>query len=528
MGTAALCATVTRTWKGSARRARSVRPDLDTMSVAPPARLRGADDASGSDRHRLCAVTYTWGMTTYSAVVTTGIYCRPGCGAKPLAQNVRIFELAAAAEAAGFRACQRCRPYRVAGPVGPGAPELVCQAVQMIIYGALDNGGTEATLADRIGWSVRHLRRLFLQHLGATPDQLARSRRAHFARRLLDDTDLTVIDIAFASGFGSLRQFNRAMQETFRAPPGKLRARRHRADRLAADGGLALRLPVLPGYDWDAMRAFLAARAIPGVEAVDGDTYRRTITVDGAPGLLEISSGGAGYLLLRAHLPYWEDLIHLVGRAERLLGTDADHTDGVAALRTDPVLGAMVRAHPGLAVPGGWDPFEVGVWAILSRSAAPEPAAEGLQAIVTSLGRPVPGLPSGLTHTFPDPGMVTPASLTAIGLPAADAATVAALADTLAEARAIPGGGAGLDVLAALPSTDQNLRDYLAFRFGHRQAFPHADPSLAAALEALGLQDLDTSARSASWHQRWHPWLALAATHLMAYGDALIHEGELV
>ena len=158
-------------------------------------------------------------MTTYSAVVTTGIYCRPGCGARPLAHNVRTFDLAAAAEAAGFRACQRCRPYRVAGPVGSSAPEIVCEAVQLIIEGVLDDGGTETALADRVGMSPRHLRRLFLKHLGASPDQLARSRRAHFARRLLDDTDLTILDVAFASGFGSLRQFNRTMQEVFAPPP---------------------------------------------------------------------------------------------------------------------------------------------------------------------------------------------------------------------------------------------------------------------------------------------------------------------
>ena len=182
-------------------------------------------------------------MTTYSAVATTGIYCRPGCGARPLARNVRLFDHPAAAEAAGFRACHRCRPYRVAGPVGSSAPELVCEAVQRVIMGALDDGGTEAALARQVGVSARHLRRLFLQHLGATPDQLARSRRAHFARRLLDDTDLTVLDIAFASGFGSLRQFNRTMREVFGASPTDLRDRRRRADRLAADGGLALRLP---------------------------------------------------------------------------------------------------------------------------------------------------------------------------------------------------------------------------------------------------------------------------------------------
>jgi AraC family transcriptional regulator, regulatory protein of adaptative response / DNA-3-methyladenine glycosylase II len=312
-------------------------------------------------------------MTTYSAVTTTGIYCRPGCGARPLAKNNVTFELAAAAEAAGFRACLRCRPYRVAGPVGSDAPELVCQAVQMIIDGALDSG-TEEGLAARVGVSSRHLRRLFLKHLGASPDQLARSRRAHFARRLLDDTDLTAADIAFASGFGSLRQFNRTMQEVFRAAPTDLRNRRRRTDRLVADGGLALRLPVLPGYEWDAVRESLAAMAIAGVESVEGDTYRRTITVDGAPGLVEVSPGDKGNLLLCVHLPYWEGLIHVVGRVGRLLGAEADQ-------------------------PGEWSPVESGARAALG--------PDRLAAMVTTLGTPVPGLPGGLTHTFPDAASVT-------------------------------------------------------------------------------------------------------------------------
>jgi AraC family transcriptional regulator of adaptative response / DNA-3-methyladenine glycosylase II len=336
-------------------------------------------------------------MTTYSAVVTTGIYCRPGCSARPLARNVRTFELAAAAEAAGFRACQRCRPYRVAGPVGSSAPEIVCEAVQLIIGGALDDGGTEAALAGRIGISARHLRRLFLQHLGTSPDQLARSRRAHFARRLLDDTDLTVLEVAFASGFGSLRQFNRAIRDVFRSSPTDLRARRRRTDRLVTDGGLALRLPVAAGYDWDAVRPALAGRAMPGVETVDGDCYRRTVTMAGSPGLLEVRSGGSDCLRLVVHLPFWEGLIHLVTRAGQLLGIDADHSAG------------------------GWTPFEAGVRSVLSPRA--------LAAFVTGLGAPVPGLPGGLTHTFPDPATVTAGSLAPVGLPEAEAAALITLAD---------------------------------------------------------------------------------------------------
>jgi AraC family transcriptional regulator of adaptative response / DNA-3-methyladenine glycosylase II len=395
-------------------------------------------------------------MTTYSAVVTTGIYCRPGCGARPLERNVKLFEHPAAAEAAGFRACYRCRPYRVAGPVSSAAPELVCQAVQQIINGALDDGGTEATLADSIGMSARHLRRLFLKHLGASPDQLARSRRAHFARRLLDDTDLTVLDIAFASGFGSLRQFNRTMREVFRASPADLRERRHRADRLTADGGLILRLPVPPGYDWAAVRTFLAARLLPGVEQVDGDTYRRTITVAGAPGLLEVSPGDPGCLLLRAHLPYWEGLIHVVDRVGLLLGIHTDHSPGVTTLLGDPVLAPLIARQPGLVVPGAWNPAEI---------AARERLQDGaLEDYVHAVGTPVPGLPGGLTHTFP--------------------------------ALAVPE-----------PS------EYVALRQGRRDAFPRTDPSVQAALADLGLSGPS---------DRWRPWLALAAVHLMAHGDALI------
>jgi AraC family transcriptional regulator of adaptative response / DNA-3-methyladenine glycosylase II len=374
---------------------------------------------SGSGQPAAGPVTYIWTMTQYSAVVTTGIYCRPGCAARPLARNVRTFDLAAAAEAAGFRACQRCRPYRVAGPVGSSTPEIVCEAVQLIIDGALDDGGTETALAARIGMSARHLRRLFLTHLGASPDQLARSRRAHFARRLLDDTDLSIADVAFASGFGSLRQCNRTLQEVFRASPTSLRERRRRTDRLAADGGLALRLPVVADYDWDAARSFLAGRAIPGVEAVDGDTYRRTITMAGAPGLIEVSAGDQGWLLLRAHLPYWEGLIHLVDRVGRLLGIDSDHCAGGAA--------------PGLLVPGPWNPFELGVWTILSGGRP----SRLLEDFVTHLGTPVPGLPAGLTHTFPDPAAVTPDRLAPVGLPDAEATALASLAAASTSAAAV-------------------------------------------------------------------------------------------
>jgi AraC family transcriptional regulator of adaptative response / DNA-3-methyladenine glycosylase II len=349
-------------------------------------------------------------VTTYSAVRTTGIYCRPGCGAKPLAENVSTFELPAAAEAAGYRACLRCRPYRVAGTVADETPELVCRAVQLIIAGLLDEAGEE-TLGARLGVSARHLRRMFHEHLGVTPDQFARSRRAHFARRLLDDTDLGIAEVAFAAGFGSLRQFNRAMREIFRASPRELRDRRRRGDRLAADGGLVLRLPFTPPYDWEAMSAYLGAHAVPGVESVVDGVYRRTVSIDGEPGLLEIGPGGDDHLILRAHLPFWEGVIHVVDRASRLVGLDREPVRARAQLSADPELGPLVTARPGVRVPGAWGPFEVAVQAVVRDRLAPDDATDALRKLVEVYGVPVPGLDHGLTHAFPGPEALAAAEL---------------------------------------------------------------------------------------------------------------------
>jgi AraC family transcriptional regulator, regulatory protein of adaptative response / DNA-3-methyladenine glycosylase II len=350
-------------------------------------------------------------MTTYSAVVTTGIYCRPGCRARPRAENVRTFELAASAEAAGFRACLRCRPYRTAGPLATDAPELACRAVQLIIEGVLDTG-TEAALGARLAVSPRHLRRIFNDHLGMTPGQLARSRRAHFARRLLDDTDMSVADVAFASGFASLRQFNRQMRQVFRAAPGELRARRRRADRLAADGGLTMRLPFQPPFDWDTTAAFFARTAVPGAESVSGAVYRRTISLDGAPGMLEILPGGADHLLLRAHLPYWEGLIHVAERAARMAGTDAS---------------------PDIRAPGAWGPFEAAVQAVVAQECDdPGQARAQLGRIAGRFGPHVPGLTHGLTRLFPSAEVLAAGNLAGTGLPPATARTLAVLAGGVA------------------------------------------------------------------------------------------------
>lgn len=452
-------------------------------------------------------------MASFSAVVTTGIYCRPECSARPHPGNVRTYELAAAAEAAGFRACLRCRPYRSSDPLGWSAPELVCRAVRLIVDGALDDA-TEADLGRRLGVSARHLRRLFTSHLGVTPDELARSRRTHFARRLLDDTDLTVTEIAFAAGFGSVRQLNRACREVFHASPSELRAKRRRTDRLVADGGLTLRLPFRGAFDFETLLDYLAARAVPGVEHVADGAYRRTIVVDGDPGVLELLRGGDDHVLLRAHLPHWEGMIHVADRARRLAGIDDDLDEPVAHLAGDPLLGPLLAARPGLRVPGTWDPFETGVRAIVGQQVSVAGATTLIGRIATRHGTPVPGLlPLGLTHTFPPAEVLAEADLSGLGLTTAREAAIrgfarAVVADEIRLDRSV-----GLDDLvasvSAVPGLGPWTGHYLALRLGERDAFPVTDLALR---RATGDSAKELAARS----EAWRPWRALAAAHLWA------------
>jgi AraC family transcriptional regulator of adaptative response / DNA-3-methyladenine glycosylase II len=454
-------------------------------------------------------------VSNFSAVVTTGIYCRPGCVARPRLDHVRPFELAAAAEAAGYRACLRCRPYRAPQPVGAIGPELVCRAVQLVIDGALDRG-TEGQLAARLGISARHLRRLFADHVGVTPDRLARSRRAHFARRLLDDTDMTITDIAFASGFGSARQLNRACRELFRSTPRELRARRRSTDRLVADGGLTLRLPFRPPLDWNAMLDYLARRAIAGVEHVAGDTYRRTIVIDGDPGVLELLPGGPEHLLLRAHLPHWEGLIHVVERARRIFNLDADVDAATAHLEADPTVGSLLRARPGLRVPGTWDPFETGVRAIIGQQVSVAGAGTIAARVVQRHGAPVAGLRElGLTHTFPSPTTLASADLTGLGFPSSRAAAIRSFACGVADDSVRLDGSVGLEQLvssvAGVPGLGPWTAHYLALRLGEPDAFPAADLGLRRAADPIAPRSTAELTRLA---ERWRPWRALAAVHL--------------
>lgn len=447
-------------------------------------------------------------VKSYAAVVTTGIYCRPGCGARPRSDHVVQFPLAAAAEAAGYRACLQCRPYRYPQRVVTTRPDLVCRAVQLILDGGLD-AATETTLSARLGISPRHLRRLFTEHLGVTPDGLARSARTHFARRLLDDTDLSVSDIAFAAGFGSVRQLNRTCLAVFRMTPNQLRERRRRADRLIADGGLLLRLPFHGPMDWDATLDLLASQTTPGVEHVSHRTYQRTITVEGHAGVLELTSGGHDHLLLRLHLPRWRELLHLVGRARRLASLDLDLDTAIERLADDPTIGPLLAQRPGLRPPGCWDPFETGVRAILDHPGK-ETGRRLAARIVERFGAPVQGLTQlGLTHRFPSPATLQSAPLDDLRLAARQEQALRAFSLAVASGQLRLDGGLPLGrLLAELTATcgiDEPAAQYVALRLGEPDAYPAPE---------------SRSRRDGPDASPWSPWRAVAATHLGLPGHA--------
>lgn len=400
------------------------------------------------------------------------------------------------------------------------APELVCRAVRLILDGALDRS-SEDELGARLGVSARHLRRLFRAHLGVTPNGLARSARVHFARQLLDDTDLTVTEIAFAAGFGSLRQFNRTCREVFRESPRMLRARRRRADRLVADGGLLLRLPFQGPLDWPAMLTYFAARAIPGIEHVSGQTYRRVVVIGDHPGVLELSPSGGDHLLLRAHLPHWDELVHLVQRARRIASLDVDLDEAARRLAADPTIGPLVRARPGVRPPGTWDAFETGVRAIIGHETTHVEANVIAGRLAERFGTSVPGLERlGLARTFPSATMLANADLTSLGLTREHVRAVRAFAQAVAEDAVRLDRSASLDELigsiTALDGLDSWTAHYVALRLGEPDACPSADLALRRALPRHARQ---TAAVFGDLAERWRPWRALATTHLWVADD---------
>jgi len=453
----------------------------------------------------------------YTGVVTTGIYCRPICPARtPRRRNVRFYASAAAAAEDGFRACRRCRPEAAPGtPARQGTSAAVSRALGLIAVGALD-GADVGALAARVGLGERQLRRLFLEHVGASPLAVAGTRRVHLAKKLLDETALPVTEIAFASGFASVRRFNDAVREAFGAAPRELRrgaARRKQAE-------FELRLAYRPPLDWAGLLDFLRPRAIPGVEQVEADVYRRSVRTPAGVGAIEVRPGDDGrHLLLRAPVSLGRAAGRLSACARRLFDLDADPEPIAAHLRRDPELRKRLRRRPGLRVPGAWDGFELAVRAILGQQVSVAGATTLAGRLVERYGEPLPGAGSAaVSRLFPEPGVLADADVAPLGLPRTRARAIEGLARAVAcgelDLSPTEDTEATRSRLLALAGVGPWTAEYVALRaLGEPDAFPASDLGLRRAL-ADGSGEAPSEAALASRAEAWRPWRSYAALAL--------------
>jgi len=458
----------------------------------------------------------------FGAVKTTGIYCRPICPARtPKPQNMTFYPSAAAAQEAGYRPCLRCRP-EASPDLGAwrGTSNTVSRALALIEAGALDADDVDA-LAARLGVGERQLRRLFRQHLGASPVSVAQTRRVLLAKQLIQETLLPMGEVALASGFGSVRRFNETFQQLFGRQPSQLR-RSRQADVPAADG-ITVRLPYKPPYDWDAMIRFLADRAIPGVERVEPRRYARTLTINGQRGVVIVTPRNDNALSAELRFPDMRSLPAVIARVRRVFDLSADPGLIGAHLSQDPTLAGLVEARPGLRAPGAWDGFELAVRAILGQQITVT-AARGLAAkLVQTYGEPTDhpaAAEFGLSRMFPSPQRLVGEDIAALGMPRARGAALEGLARTVAEDPSIftPRSdlASAITALKALPGVGEWTAQYIALReLRESDAFPQADIGLMRAMaDDAGVRPTadELLARSESWR----PWRAYAAQHLWA------------
>ena len=463
----------------------------------------------------------------FVGVATTGVYCRPVCPARlPLLQNVRFYSCAAAAEGAGFRACRRCRPETAPGtPAWLGSSAIVSRGLRLIDAGALDEDDVDR-LASRLGVGARQLRRLFARHLGASPTEIARARRVHFARLLLDQSDRPITELAFASGFASVRQFNHAFRASFgRAPREIRRARTGRAGN--AGESLTFRLAYRPPFDWHGLARFLAGRAIAGVESVTDVCYRRTIEIGHGSGWIEVTPvADQSSLLLRVAAPRGADLLRLVDRVRRIFDLDADPLAIHEALAASTLLRPHVDARVGLRVPGAWDAFELGVRAILGQQVSVRGASTLASRLVRAFGKPIEGAPAGLTHLFPSPAILAEADVASLGLPRARGDAIRGFAAALARGELALDAARGLDEIVARLSALRGIgswtAQYIAMRaLGEPDAFPSGDLALRKALGRGGKPISAAAAeKMACGFRPWRSYAAMALWQSQAAQEA--------
>ena len=450
----------------------------------------------------------------FIGVITTGIYCRPVCPAPPpKPANVRFFPSAAAAAQAGFRPCLRCRPESSPGtPAWLGSSTTVSRALKLIAHGSLDTGSVE-DLADRLGIGSRHLRRLFLQYLGATPVAVAQTRRLHFAKKLIDETALPMTEVAFAAGFGSIRRFNAAFQALYGRAPSELRRIGPQTVDAATPNEYRFRLAFRPPYDWRALLVFLARRVTPGVESVSDHAYRRTISVEGVSGFLEARPvEGVPCLELRVHFPDPRSLLGILERARRMFDLGADPAVIHRHLRHDPLLTKVVARRPGLRVPGAWDGFELAVRAVLGQQVTVKGAD-------TLAGRLAEKFGARTSHglLFPSAEALAEADFGRIGLTQARARTLRELARAVCRETITFAGARSLDSFVkeftAIPGIGEWTAHYVAMRaLGEPDAFPAGDLGLQRAV--AGSKSRLTAKELTLRAEAWRPWRAYAAMYL--------------
>jgi AraC family transcriptional regulator of adaptative response / DNA-3-methyladenine glycosylase II len=452
----------------------------------------------------------------FTAVHTTGIYCRPSGPARtPLARNVSFFTTAAAAQAAGFRACRRCRPDAV-----PGSPEwdvradVVARAMRLIADGEVERSGVPGVAA-HLGYSERQLHRLLVGELGVGALALARAQRAQTARLLIETTDLPMADVAFAAGFASVRQFNDTVREVFATTPTALRSTR-RTTGSAAPGWLSLRLAARAPYEAAEVLLFLGAHAVPGLEEWDGTTFSRVLDLPHGAAVIQLSPDpdGGPAVTARLRLTELRDLAAAVTRCRRMLDLDADPAAVDDVLGADPALAHLVSVAPGRRVPTSPDADELAVRAVLGQQVSVAGARTLTARVVTAAGAPLPEPVGTLTHAFPRPAALADADLAAVGLTGARRRTVHALAAALDEGSIALDPGADREAagaaLLAVPGVGPWTAALVALRgLADPDVWLPGDLALRRSLATLGSTD-------AIALTRWRPWRSYAVMHLWA------------
>jgi AraC family transcriptional regulator of adaptative response / DNA-3-methyladenine glycosylase II len=455
----------------------------------------------------------------FCGVRTTGIYCRPSCPARtPKRENVRFFATAAAAQAAGFRACKRCRPDAT-----PGSPEwdrradLVGRAMRLIADGVVDREGVVG-LASRLGYTERHVHRQLVAVVGAGPLALARAQRAQTARILLETTKVPIIEVAFAAGFQSVRQFNATIREVFARSPREVRARARYRGPEEDSGAVTLRLPYRAPLDGDGLLAFFALRAVPGVEeAVDG-AYRRSLRLPHGGGVVELRPRD-GYVQARYWLEDLRDLAAAMQRSRALLDLDSDPHAVVESLGGDSLIGPLIRAAPGRRVPGHVDAHELAVRAVLGQQVSLAGAATLAARLLSDCGDALEHPLGAVTHVFPSAETLAGADPDRLAMPSARARALLGLAAALADGELTLDAGADREEarrgLLALPGIGPWTADYIAMRaLRDPDAFLPSDLGVRHALEQLGHDGRPAAAERLA--ERWRPYRAYAVQHLWA------------